>query len=1031
MFSYDSLKDQIEDARLKTAKFYLVDLHVHTIDSHDYPSTHSKPGFVISIPEDEKGLGANPDLFSQRLVQRAKERGITLLAVTDHNESDMAEKLSKLSDKGLIILPGIEISVQTNLFPDSEMHILAIFPSGTTSKQIDKVFPPSCEMPPSGKRAGARTNQSLPEILKTIRDMKGISIAAHVSSTNGARTMVHSQNVDWLQRNYLRRYLKERKKQNKLSPEEIQILEKLNNELKPLDDDVQNIYLQFLADHDFSGIQIQDWTHQEYYTGAHVEALNLSPFACILSSDAHTLADLGCENHRTFVKMTEVGLIGLQKAFRDPDTRIRYDSNVPTEKLKRFLGISFEGGSFDGQIIGFSDNLTALIGSRGTGKSALIESLRYLLCQPTNSLPDHLHKAIRDRLDFTLRDTELKLVFSDEQGELIVLKRRLGESKTNCFSIDGQPLPEIELPTSSRVRAEIYGWSEIEELSDSPRKQLGLLDRTVPNVAKLKVEIQQKLEDLRKNNETIVSLSREIQNLLIKTQGAEEMRRQLEKLNKPELNDAFKSFDINSAGQLSLSHIGKKLDEMESWLLNQGQNRDLQKVLNDALAAEKTGLEAFSWFETFSNDFGTSSSKVKSLYDQLLLEVRSLKNSVQKNINQLEQDHIAIEAQLNALAEQSGQSDFKTAMSKRKEYSDRLAEVAAVEKEIQEKKTEINSLFEARHKIILPALDNVRSVVYQARLTKTQAISEKLSLLKAGRGISVTIDHLGDKQKFARALGHQEKSKYSGLFQGIDKFYLSKNYPGYYAAKFSPHEFIEFFLKNEPNNPLLVIRYIRHTKSNEIVRLVTGNIENVGGRLVEKDAAGQELTGWSEAEYEYVEMVDNEKVWKHLSPLYHQDAINENFDPEKLKNLLELDELDIEDYPRILLDGRPIEELSPGQRCSALIPIILVEGRNPLVIDQPEDNLDNKLVFDLVVDIMRGLKEQRQIIVATHNPNIPVSGDAEQVVVFEAPSKNQCCVIEQGSIDDDEIVKNIKLIMEGGDKAFEMRMKKYNLLHSV
>ena len=178
-------------------------------------------------------------------------------------------------------------------------------------------------------------------------------------------------------------------------------------------------------------------------------------------------------------------------------------------------------------------------------------------------------------------------------------------------------------------------------------------------------------------------------------------------------------------------------------------------------------------------------------------------------------------------------------------------------------------------------------------------------------------------------------------------------------------------------------------------------------------------------------MEDAEKVWKYLSPWYYDDEINGHCDSQKLKNLLELELSDIEDRPRILLDGKPIEELSPGQRCSALIPIILVEGQNPLVIDQPEDNLDNKLVFDLVVDILRGLKEQRQIIVATHNPNIPVSGDAEQVVVFESPSKEQCCVAEQGSIDDEAIVQHIKTVMEGGDRAFEIRMRKYGLLGSM
>ena len=625
----------------------------------------------------------------------------------------------------------------------------------------------------------------------------------------------------------------------------------------------------------------------------------------------------------------------------------------------------------------------------------------------------------------------MKLLFSDEQGELIVLKRRLGESKTNCFSLDGQPLPEIELPKSTRVRAEIYGWSEIEELSDSPRKQLGLLDRTILDIDSLRFEVEHKLEELRKNNEAIISLAREIQNLMLKTQGADELRKQLDKLNKPELNEAFESFDRNSAGQLSLNNINKKIDEIKSWLLEKNSNRDLKNFLNDALKAEQAQLESFVWYKTFSKTYGASASQIQSLYERLTTKVHGVKDSIQSHIDELETEHIRIEAQLNALAEQSGQSDFKSAMSKRKEYSQKLAEIAEVEKEIQDKKVAINSLLETRHKTILPSLEYARLVVYQARLAKIQAISNKLSQLNAGKGISITIDHLGDKQKFTKALGYQEKGKYSGLFQGIDKLYLSKNYPGYYTARFSPHEFIDVFLSDEIDNPLLVIRFVKHVKTNEIVRLVTGNIEKIEGKLVEKDITGHEISSWVEGEYEFIEMLDNEKIWKHLSPLYHQDTINEYYDPEKLKSLFDLDVIDVEDYPRILLDGRPIEDLSPGQRCSALIPIILVEGRNPLVIDQPEDNLDNKLVFDLVVDIMRRLKEQRQIIVATHNPNIPVSGDAEQVVVFESPSKHQCRAVEQGSIDDDEVIKHIKAIMEGGDKAFEMRMKKYNLLHSV
>lgn len=1033
-FAYDDLKSAIEEARAKTAKFYRVDLHVHTIDSHDFPSVHSKPGFVKKVPADEKGLEEKPDEFRYRFVQRAIDQCLRLVAVTDHNESDMGEQLSRMSDAELTILPGIEISAQTSLFPDSEVHVLGIFPQGTSSKQIDKVFPAGCGMPESGKRKGAHTTQSISKIIETIKSLHGICIAAHVSSTSGVRTMVHSQNVEWLQKNYLRRYLKEKRARIGLSGDESEHLQKLEEELKPLDDKVQNAYLTFLADHEFDAIQIQEIEHQQFYAGAHVDMLNLSPFPCVLSSDAHTLADIGCSGHGTHIKMTKVGLDGLRKAFRDPGTRIRYDTTVPTERPQCILGVAFEGGSFDGQVIGLSDNLTTLIGGRGTGKSALIEALRLVLCQPIGGLPDRLRRDIEERRDFALRETEVKLLFADQQqGELFVLKRRLGESRTSCFTLDGKPLPEIELPTSQRIRAEIYGWSEVEELSDSPRKQLALLDRTVPGIDDLRLEVEKRLEELRVNGERVVALAREIQGLLPRTQDAQEVRQQLESLSSSELNEAFASFDRNEAGLRAMEALTKEIEDNKSWLLDQGQKRELEQDWSETLQEVKENLQDYSWYAQLSQTISENAARLQKSYEQLLAGLDAMKDEIDSRIAELQQERESIEAQLNALAEKSGQSDFKTALSRRKELTEKMFKILGFEKDIQEKQTEIDQLLDTRRCQTVPALTSVRSKMYQARLAKARTIVEKLAELRAASGISVEIEPMGDTAAFSRALGYREGTKYEGLFKGIDKQYLSKAYPSFYAQRFSPHEFVEILLADMTDCNSLAIRFIRKrsNQTGEIVRLVEGTIEEEGGELVEYGIDRAILDKWASSEFELVEMEDAEKVWKHLSPWYYEGEINAHYDPQKLKNLLELELSDIEDCPRILLDGKPIEGLSPGQRCSALIPIILVEGQNPLVIDQPEDNLDNKLVFDLVVDILRGLKEQRQIIVATHNPNIPVSGDAEQVVVFESPSKEQCCVVEQGSIDDEAIVQHIKTVMEGGDRAFEIRMRKYGLLGSM
>jgi hypothetical protein len=123
-------------------------------------------------------------------------------------------------------------------------------------------------------------------------------------------------------------------------------------------------------------------------------------------------------------------------------------------------------------------------------------------------------------------------------------------------------------------------------------------------------------------------------------------------------------------------------------------------------------------------------------------------------------------------------------------------------------------------------------------------------------------------------------------------------------------------------------------------------------------------------------------------------------------------------------DGKPIADLSPGQRCSALLPIILLGSKAPLVLDQPEDNLDNQLITDLLVKALHGLKEHRQVIVVTRNPNIVVTGDAEQVVVMEA-TDGKCRVRRQASVDRIEIMRDIVDLMEGGKEALRRRFKRY------
>ncbi|MBW2011361.1 MAG: ABC transporter, partial [Deltaproteobacteria bacterium] len=113
-----------------------------------------------------------------------------------------------------------------------------------------------------------------------------------------------------------------------------------------------------------------------------------------------------------------------------------------------------------------------------------------------------------------------------------------------------------------------------------------------------------------------------------------------------------------------------------------------------------------------------------------------------------------------------------------------------------------------------------------------------------------------------------------------------------------------------------------------------------------------------------------------------------------------------------------------GQKTTAILTFIMSHGQCPLILDQPEDDLDNRLVYELVVDRLKKAKEKRQLIVVTHNANIPVNGDAEYVISMDSGSK-YFNVFATGSVDQQIIKKEICDVMEGTEYAFNMRAKRY------
>ncbi|MBO8138545.1 MAG: ATP-binding protein [Desulfotomaculum sp.] len=156
------------------------------------------------------------------------------------------------------------------------------------------------------------------------------------------------------------------------------------------------------------------------------------------------------------------------------------------------------------------------------------------------------------------------------------------------------------------------------------------------------------------------------------------------------------------------------------------------------------------------------------------------------------------------------------------------------------------------------------------------------------------------------------------------------------------------------------------------------------------------------------------------------NILNENLPPEKL---LELEEVSLNDWVELeLLDGlkwKPSHMLSKGQICTAVLPLLLLDSEQPLIIDQPEDHLDNAYIYSTVVSALRNIKTSRQVILATHNANIPVLGRAEKNTVLESNGQRGW-VNASGGLDDLSVLELLELLLEGGHDALNDRLKTYN-----
>lgn len=207
----------------------------------------------------------------------------------------------------------------------------------------------------------------------------------------------------------------------------------------------------------------------------------------------------------------------------------------------------------------------------------------------------------------------------------------------------------------------------------------------------------------------------------------------------------------------------------------------------------------------------------------------------------------------------------------------------------------------------------------------------------------------------------------------------------------------------------------------EILLIDPYNYENSKGLLIDIENADNKEDKLQNIKNILLDIDNNTNQFSGWFINHIKSIFSDNSKEDRLLTWFPKDKLEV----TIVLNGREesIETASPGQKATALMTYIITETDGPLIIDQPEDDLDNRMVTSLIVDGVRNIKDNRQVIIITHNPNIPVNASAEQIFEMNYAA-GQIQIKEEGTLQDKNIRESICDVMEGGIEALEHRFNK-------
>lgn len=963
---YTALYNAIAEQRKKIAFFEPVLFHAHSIDSHDW----ARGTGADSKRNDAERLGTSAGVqeFLDELAQRYR-----VVCITDHMRCGYATQLAQgsLQRDDIAVLPGMEINCLVAPHYTDAIHVLAIFPPDVGEIGIERIFAGK-SLPDPGARTGSEAVRfdDLGDLRCRIHEIGGIFVLAHVENAR---------------RGHRARYRIDRAKTLAMFDEGRQLQMDLAEEYR--------VYLAALLPDAVELQRVQDQHHYAHFTADGED----HQVACVAPADHHSFEDYERPDTATLLKVPSCNFAAVREALSFHKTRVRLPGQVTDHSAPRLLGLRLNSpggnGLFTDTTIAFSPNLNCMIGPRGSGKSTVIEALRYVLGRNPQLAARAGHEAttFADLATRTqaanLRDTRLELVYERSDGSHTLLSAAFDEHvdvNTRAFTPDGEDLRIGDEALIGDFPVAIFSWSEMEVLGREPSRQRDVVDRLLPGVRALVAEREVVRDQLAVNRREIMEFVAQLGRARTASSGRlgryQQYREAFNAINTPEASALFAGLDTaRQRGEL-IDEIAAKIEAVGHAAETLGDATVSETVAETVAAASEPVQRWWAEGPAATLKLGELDARLKAAGADAGAAARERVEAMNALHDATDADAQTVEQELRAKTRLDDEQDLLR--DQRELARERFEEVDAHRDGYLALVAQLDVSLKARMEL-LKALTEAREALSAAREGGLAPLNAQLAEV-GGEKLQITVERvpLGDR---AAVIGFLNESVLSMERAGQ---YIRMKVGERLVQMARPEELSAALIAGKPKALGIAIPLGRAGALNaaEAQKLVDG----CEWRKADEDAGVDVFTAGIGA-------------------------------------LMELAEQPIDDRVRIRLNGKAVDALSPGQRSSAMLPLIALAETDPLVIDQPEDNLDNAMVGDTLTRILADLKERRQIIVSTHNPNIVVGGDAEQVIVLDAPGAHSAEVTQTGSIDDQPIIDAVLTIMEGGREAFIARRRRYRV----